>query len=364
MINNRFNSWYLTFVVSALILAAAMAETVNDLETLDGSQRNRLSTIISAIPSGGGGGGSGDVGAASNNVFTGVNTFNGPTTFKGNIVATNGVDGSVTNYFGSVRFYNRATDNKFFNLMTTNGTSVGNVTWDTTDGFQISTAGGLAQINFQNTLGQLNFMNGNYTLATGNFNIAAGVTSTFSGLLMAGSNLLVSANTTIGDGPARSVTFNANTATVVGQLNFNANTLSITNGSILLGAAVPPANLAAKQYVNGNIRADNYFYNILTAAYGANGTGTNTIDFSTGMLVNITNVTAGLTITSANLIAGRSVDIIFQGTTSNILLTLPTSWIPVSPTFSAVVTNKYVVVHAMSMGTTDANVLYTITQQP
>jgi hypothetical protein len=211
-------------------------------------------------------------------------------------------------------------------------------------GFSISSTNNGPFLSFRSSIGTLLSSNGTFESA-GNF--------------------IADQNTTLGDAAADTVTFNANTATVVGQLNFNANTMCITNNLVMIGTNIPPANLVAKLHVNGAARADNYFYNTLTSVYGANGTGTNSIDFSLNMVVNITNVTAGLTLTSANLLAGRSTTIIFQGASaSNTILTVPATWIPISPTFSTVVSNKYVAIHALSLSNADAGVVYSISQQP
>lgn len=293
----------------------------------------------------------------------GQSTLNTNVYVGGNFVSTNGISGAFTNYLGSVRIYNRATDSKFLNLMATNGQSVGNLTWDTSNGFTLATAGGNASIAFQETLAQVNIESGNHLFGSAYYTSSAGAVITHGGIVNLSSNLTINGNTTVGDGAARTVVMNANTMTIVGQLGINSFAY-ITNSTILIGASTPPASLVAKVYVNGSVRADNYMYNVLTVPYSASGTGTNSIDFSSNMVVNVTNVTAGLTLTSANLLAGRSVDVIFQGTTSNILLTVPTAWKPVSQTFAAVVTNKMVVLHALSLGTADSNVVYSITQQP
>lgn len=259
-------------------------------------------------------------------------------TGNGQLISTNSAG---TNQFTTSKFLPGGPNGDYFYLCDTLGNVIGRCATNAFQGFYIEGTNNGPRLSFRNNQGLL-------MVSNGNFEVSGNTTS--------------DQNTTIGDGPTRTVTFNANTATVVGQLNFNQNTFSITNGAVILGAATPPANLVAKEYINGNIRADNYFYNILSPVYSV--TGTNSIDFSTNMLVNITGVTAGLTITSANLLAGRSVSIIFQGTTSNITLTLPTGWVPLSPTFSSVVTNKMVAIHAIALGSSDSTVVYSISQQP
>lgn len=299
----------------------------------------------------------------SNIVVNGSGTFNDSVRVSGNFVSTNGVFGGVTNYLSMIDLYATTNlDNNWLNLRNLSGVSVGRLRVGAGNGIQLITGGSSADIALNDTSGTISFLGGTYIGSTTQWTVAGTVTEVHNGINNFSSNVTINANTTIGDGAGRTVTFNANTATVVGQLNFNANTFSITNGSVLLGAATPPANLVAKMYVNGNIRADNYFYNILSPVYSV--TGTNSIDFSTNMIVNITGVTAGLTLTSANLLAGRSASIIFQGTTSNITLTLPTGWVPLSPTFSSVVTNKMVAIHALALGSSDSTVVYSISQQP
>lgn len=389
--------------------------------------------------------GGADIFSVSNNIFTAKNTF------RGNIEATNGVNGSVSNLFSELYLFQRNSDGRYITFSTTNGTAgylAGNGLGTT---IQLITAGGAADISLNNTTATASLMANAYAFDPNgaNFNANLTVTKAFNnndsaiigsnltvgthlystnlfttnflgttffyprgpngqhvifgdnlgneigtvrtnahggftlsttnntGMLSfrpisstllvsnftfeAAGNTILDGNVTLGDSAADTITANANTMTIVGQLAIN-NFLNITNSSLLIGASTPPASLTSKVYVNGGVRADHYAYNVLSTNFSA--TGTNSIDFSTNMVVNITGVTAGLTLTSANLLAGRSASIIFQGASSNILLTVPTGWIPLSQTSATVITNKMVAIHALALGTADSNVVYTITQQP
>lgn len=101
-------------ILSGFIYAAS----VNDIEVMDGANRNKLADIIAAGGSGGGGGGGStqadSAGTTSNNVFTGFNTFQGPTLNSG------AVTNSSTVTFNGPTVYNAAVTNNS-PLVLTNG---------------------------------------------------------------------------------------------------------------------------------------------------------------------------------------------------------------------------------------------------
>lgn len=186
-----------------------------------------------------GNGGGGSTGFVSNQGGGGGTTNNanfiGTTTFQnvkgtGNLVFTNGVDGTVTNYLGGNAIYSRKTDNHFFDFITTNNTTAGFMTATGVPpyGFALVGGGGATRIDWDEVNGFINIMNGNYTMHPNNFNIAGGVTTTFTGLVGVSSNL------TIGSSAVNTITGNAATSTWPNGHYFNS-TFWISNAVSALG---------------------------------------------------------------------------------------------------------------------------------
>lgn len=208
----KIHSLTLVVVIFSILIISVIADSFNDLETLEGSQRNRLSGV-------------------GNTSTTGNNTFTGNNAFTGNLVSTNGIDGTVTNYLSMIDLYaTQAADNNWLNLRNTSGVSIGRLRMGAGNGIQLtSSAGGLgADIAMDDTSGTIAFMAGAYVASASTYTVGSAVTETHNGINNFASNVVLGASA------FHTITVNASTITAPNTLNFNAGTMFVTNGGVAI----------------------------------------------------------------------------------------------------------------------------------
>lgn len=97
--------------------------------------------------------------------------------------------------------------------------------------------------------------------------------------------------------------------------------------------------------------AGNAYQRVQVQNYAA----TNTVNFTQTGIIQITNVTAGVTLVCTNRDAGRGVTLFFTSATSNIVLSLPWTW--VGYPLVNVISNRQVVISAFGLGTATNDVI-------
>lgn len=241
---NKKHSLYLWGFITLICIGIVFADSVRDMETLDGAQRNRLADIISAS-SGGSGSGS----------FT-----NGTSTFSGNFVSTNGVNGSITNYLSAINVYQRAADTFYLNFISTNAGTVAGILLGSGAGdtIQLKTSSGNADLNLNNTTAALSFMAGKYAFDANGavFNANLSTTGTMTG----------NSNVTFGNFSGNTITFNGSTLTAPNTLNVNSSTFWVSNSVAAFGTNTAASTEALRIQASGAANATG-----LTVVGGAAG---------------------------------------------------------------------------------------------
>lgn len=262
--------WVLLICSTCIVLTIfAQQKSVNDIQSVDGAQRNKLAEIIG----GGGGGGSGDVSASGNNSFTGnnsfsgndthsgTNTFTGPTIMFSPLLGNTNVD-----LIGGVRYWQ-------FYPRTFGGANVLGVyaNQGATGGIEVgSNAGG--------SVGAFGTDNSGNVQITGS---GTGYTDMY--FQSAGSTMLRMSSTTVtlGANSSSAITMNAGTMTAANGYNINSGMLQIpaagvgtitNNGSFTTLNTLTASNLVISTTTGTSVLSSGTNQTLQLVANSASGT--------------------------------------------------------------------------------------------